>query len=84
MAQRTYEITIRGTAEPRKTRAVVWSGGHPIAQRRWVVLGAGHEAPVQVQVDAPPGRYELVQQTNVGSNVHEDLVTIGLGPLEHG
>lgn len=80
----TYDIPIRGAAEPRKVRAEIVKEGAVMARSSWIMLGAGDERLAQVTLDAPPGEYQVRQATNVGSNIHEDLVTVDLGTIEHG
>jgi hypothetical protein len=79
-----YEIPIRGAAEPRNVRAEIVKEGAVTATSSWIMLGAGDKRLAQVTLDAPPGEYQVRQATNVGSNIHEDLVTLDLGAIEHG
>lgn len=80
----SYDIPIRGAAEPRKVRAEVIRDGAIVARSPWVVLRGRQERVAQVTFDAPTGEYEIRQATNVGGNIHEDLVTQDLGTIQHG
>jgi hypothetical protein len=79
----SYDIPIRGAAEPRKVRAEIVKDGAVVARSSWITLGAGQERLTQVTLDAPEGEYQIRQATNVGSNVHEDLVIQEVGTIQH-
>ena len=80
----THDIPIRGAAEPRKVRAEIVKDGAIVARSGWITLGAGQETLAQVTLDGPEGEYHVRQATNVGGNLHEDLVTQDLGTIHHG
>lgn len=81
--KKSYDISIRGAAERRRVRAEIVKEGSIVARSPWIELGAGEERLVQVTLDAPEGRYQARQATNVGSNIHDDLVTVELETIEH-
>lgn len=78
-----YDIEIRGAAEPRRVRAELVRDGEVRARSPWIVLAAGETRAAQITLDDEPGTYTVTQVTDTGSNVHEDLVKVDLGKIEH-
>lgn len=82
--RQAHDITISGTAEPRKVRAEILKDGSIRGRSAWVKLEAGQSRLVQITLDAPAGDYQIRQATNTGSNIHESLTYIDLGTIQHG
>jgi hypothetical protein len=79
----THTLSLRGEAEARCARAEILEDGAVLAHSDWLVVQTGSSVEVEVDLTAEPGIYLARQATNVGGNVYESIVTIGLGRIEH-
>jgi hypothetical protein len=79
----THTLSLRGEAEARRARAEILEDGAVLAHSDWVVVPLGSSIEVEVDLSAEPGIYLARQATNVGGNIYESIVTIGLGRIEH-
>lgn len=54
-----------------------------IGRSDWVVVAPPASVKVTVGMTAEPGADKARLATNVGSNVHDDIVTFDLGAIDH-
>ena len=79
----THTVTLRGEAALRRARAEILDAGQIVARSDWLQVPGGTSVEVTVSLTAEPGVYSARQATNYGSNIHEDIATIDLGPVTH-
>jgi len=78
-----HHFSLRGLEVARKACVEVLARGSVIGASKWVVAPPGANIVVDLTLTAAPGTYAARQATNVGSNVHEDIVRIDLGTFVH-